>query len=121
VIEALRAARPPEKRLSRTEFRAIVRDQAQLLRMDAVRAIETLPALLPEDAALRAQAFAALRAVVLAQGALSAEGQARLDRLAGIFGVAPPALEAPATEPPPALAAPRARKPAAARRPRGRA
>jgi hypothetical protein len=120
VIEALRAARPKEKRLTLPQFREVVRDQAQLLRMDEARAMETLPGLLPDDPAIRAQAFAALRAVVLAQGGLSAEGQARLDRLAAVFGAAPPALEAPRPE----LAAPRMRKaPASARtprRPRGR-
>ncbi|WP_431302299.1 DUF3141 domain-containing protein [Sediminicoccus sp. BL-A-41-H5] len=96
VIEALRAAQPREIRLTLPQFRELVRDQAQLLRMDEARALATLPELLPQDAALRAKAFAALRAVVLAQGALSAEGQARLEALAAMFGAATPALESPA-------------------------
>ena len=129
VIEALRQAQPAEKRLTLPQFRDLVRDQSQLLRMDEARALATLPGLLPEDAGVRAQAFAALRSIVLAQGGLSPEGQARLDALAEAFGAVTPALEAPAMEASaPKLAAPPARKApvrkaplkAPARRPRGR-
>ena len=139
VIEALRAAQPEESRLTLPQFRDVVRDQAQLLRMDEARAMAALPALLPEDTASRRGAFAALQKVVLAQGALSAEGQARLDALALVFGAAeppaaevippppetiaaPPELEAPAITirlaetPRKAKAMPRAAKPAAAKR-----
>ncbi|MBX9749015.1 MAG: DUF3141 domain-containing protein [Roseococcus sp.] len=139
VIETLRAAQPREARLTLPAFRALVRDQAQLLRMDEAGAIAALPALLPEDAAARGKAFAALREVVLAQGALSPAGEARLAELAAIFGVAeaagpetvapPPVLEAAVPEPespaiairlsptrPKAKAAPRTPKPAATKR-----
>ncbi len=123
VIEAMRAAQPREARLSIPEFRALVRDQAQLLRMDEARAIAAIPAMLPPDAGPRSKAFAALREVVLAQGPLSPAGQARLDELALVFGVTEPepvAALAPELDAP-AVAirlaeAPRKAKPAAPKR-----
>jgi hypothetical protein len=120
VIEALRAAQPADQRLTLPQFRDVVRDQAQLLRMDEARVIAALPSLLPADAAVCAKAFAALRQVVLAQGPLTQAGQARLDALADIFGISPP--DAPALESPaPVIAAPviairLAEKPARAKR-----
>ncbi|MEI6160966.1 MAG: hypothetical protein WCP77_14105, partial [Roseococcus sp.] len=74
--------------------------QALLLRQEEARAIAAIPAMLPEDPASCAKAFAALREVVLAQGELSETGDARLAELAGLFGV-PALIEAPEPVAPP--------------------
>ncbi|UPY38450.1 DUF3141 domain-containing protein [Sediminicoccus sp. KRV36] len=106
VIETMRLAQPREARLTLPQFRDAVRSQALLLRQEEARAIAAIPAMLPEDNAARSKGFAALREVVLAQGALSEAGQARLDELAGLFGI-PPKAEAPRViEAPPVVEAP---------------
>lgn len=106
MLEAMRQAKPAETRLTRAQFRDIVRMQSALLRLDEGRAIAALPKLLTAEPAACAKALDAVRSVLLAQGELSAEGNARLAKLTGLFGevkaIAPP----PDIPPGPDLSAP---------------
>ncbi|WP_424813348.1 DUF3141 domain-containing protein [Roseococcus sp. YIM B11640] len=104
MIEAMRQARPDAQRISRERLRTIIRDQTAILRLDEERAIEALPQLLPDNAAARAEAMAAIRQVATAQGTLSEAAMARLARIEGIF-IPPQALP----EPPKSAARPRRR------------
>ena len=84
------------------EFKRIVRHQFFMLLIDEARAIETLPALLPDNAEQRAGAFAMLQAVVNSAGAPPEEVRARLLAMEQVFMV----------EEAPAAAAPEPRHPA---------
>ncbi len=77
-------------RLPLEEFKRIVRQQFFMLLIDDVRAVETLPELLPEDPALRAEALKALRAVVEATGALPEEAAWRMSEMERVFTGEPP-------------------------------
>jgi hypothetical protein len=116
VLEAIRNARPAGQPVRRDRFRELVRKQSAILRLDEARAIEALPHLLPDDRVACAKALGAIRSVVLAQGKLSAEGAARLERLAGLFGENK-MIEAPSPTAPASVTQARATRPATARRP----
>lgn len=68
-----------------SEFKRIVRQQFFMLLIDEARAIETLPALLPDSADLRAEAFAMLHAVVTSVGEMSSDVRSRLLAMEQVF------------------------------------
>ncbi len=70
-------------------FKRVIRQQFFMLMIDEARAIETLPALLPEDAAARANAMAIVRAVVEAVGEMAPEAAHRLAEAERMFAVQP--------------------------------
>jgi uncharacterized protein DUF3141 len=87
VVKQIHDAQPPGRPRSMAEVKAILRDQAMLLRLDQERAIKTIPKLLPRDQEDRARTWRAVQRVMSAQGALSAEGKRRLARVEHLFGV----------------------------------
>ncbi|WP_456305757.1 hypothetical protein, partial [Falsiroseomonas oryziterrae] len=91
IIRRIRTAVGREK-LPLAEFKRIVRHQFFMLLIDEARAIETLPAMLPDDPAVRAEALAVLRSIVEATGDLPPEVARRMGELERIFGSQPPAL-----------------------------
>jgi hypothetical protein len=91
-VAALRevgTALPPAMRVGLARLKEIVREQFMLLRLDEERAVATLPRLLQGDPRQREAALAALQRVLAARGALSPEGQRRLQRVAALFGGRP--------------------------------
>jgi pimeloyl-ACP methyl ester carboxylesterase len=88
-MKLIRASRPPEQRVSLTEFREMVRKQYLLVRLDEERAIATLPKLLGAESGERKMALDALHKVLAATGRLSEEGQRRLARVEALFEVKP--------------------------------
>jgi hypothetical protein len=84
VIRRMRAALGRD-RLPLDQFKRTIRRQFFMLLIDEARAIETLPSLLPADPAVRAEALAALRAVVEATGAMPEEVARRLAEVERIF------------------------------------
>src|SRR6185503_11024325 len=67
-------------------FKAIVREQYFLLRLDEERAVAAIPALLPEDAKARAAALSDISQIVLAKGPSEGTTGERLALIEGIFG-----------------------------------
>jgi pimeloyl-ACP methyl ester carboxylesterase len=110
------------------DFKALVREQAQMLQIDADRAIAAIPTLLARDPDLAARTIEDLRRVVTAGGPLNEEGAARLVEIERLFaqvvpGAAPAIAEVEVAAPKPAAAPPAPSAPAEktkpARRPRG--
>jgi len=95
VVKQLHDAQPPGRPRTMTEIKAILRDQAMLLRLDEERAIKAIPKLLPRDNEDRARTLRAVQRVLMAKGELTAEGRRRLSRVEQLFGVksAPAAKE----------------------------
>jgi hypothetical protein len=85
-IEAIRHAQLPGRRLSQARLKELFTEQFLLLKLDADRAVHAIPSLLPQEAAERRTALAALRRVVGASGRISQDGTARLVRMEALFG-----------------------------------
>ena len=77
------------------QFKALIREQAQLLQIDALRAVAAIPQLLAQEPKLAARMIGDLRRVVTAGGPLGELGAARLAEIEGLFAQIVPA-EAPA-------------------------
>ena len=73
--------------LSLPEFKALVREQFYLLLIDQEAALGAMPKMLPEDATTRQQALNIAKRVLTACGPLDGEDQARLARIARLFGL----------------------------------
>jgi Protein of unknown function (DUF3141) len=84
-FEALRRVREAHTDLSLSAFKALVREQYNMLHEAA--ALAAIPSMLPPDADTRAQAFDLIRQVLSARGALSADDHARLAEVARLFGI----------------------------------
>jgi pimeloyl-ACP methyl ester carboxylesterase len=74
-------------RLPLADFKTLVREQFYMLLIDQEAALAALPKLLPDDLEVRRRAFELLKHILSASGDFSAEDQARLARVAGLFGL----------------------------------
>jgi hypothetical protein len=86
LMKNIRASRRANKRLTLAQFRDMLRDQIQLVRLDEERAVNALPKLIrpgePEaDAALNV-----LRELIAAPGPLDKESRARAARVQKLIG-----------------------------------
>jgi hypothetical protein len=86
-FEALRRIREAHTDLSLAAFKALVREQFNMLHIDEDAALAAIPSMLPADADTRAKAFDLIRQVLSATGPLSAEDNARLAQVGRLFGV----------------------------------
>jgi len=86
-FEALRLIRQEHTDLTLAEFKALVREQFNMLLIDQEAALAAIPALLPPDAESRHKAFEVIRRVLSARAELSREDEARLAEVARLFGV----------------------------------
>ena len=73
--------------LTLAEFKAMARDQFFMMLLDTEATLEAIPALLPEDAALRQNAFEFIENVLQASGDLTGEAVERLNRIKELFGL----------------------------------
>jgi Protein of unknown function (DUF3141) len=87
-FEALRLIRREHTDLTLAEFKALVREQFNILLINPQAALGAIPAMLPRDAQARRKAFELIRQVLGVRGALSTEDTARLAEVARLFGVA---------------------------------
>jgi hypothetical protein len=71
------------------DFKALVREQHLMLVVDEEAALRAIPSLMPESIDNRREAFAALRGVLEASGALGDAPAERLRRVAALFGLGP--------------------------------
>jgi hypothetical protein len=88
-IRRIRASNHGGGTMSLAEFKAMVRDQFFMLLLDEKAAIESLPALLPEDPEVRRKAFGLMREVLSVREAVSGEVADRLRQAAPWFGIDP--------------------------------
>ena len=86
-VKQIHDAQPPGRPRSMAEVKAVLRDQAMLLRLDEERAVKAIPKLLPRDQEDRARTLRAVQRVVSAQGTLTPEGKRRLAKIEHLFGV----------------------------------
>ena len=66
-------------------FKAIVREQFDILQIDTEAALAAIPSLLPDDAARRRQAFDLICEILSARGQRSSEDLKRIQRIGGLF------------------------------------
>lgn len=85
VIRNLRASDATTDRLPLPAFKSLLRRQFLMLVIDEAAALDSLPALLPDDMAARAAALETIRSILSAAGPLDGEAAARLARIEGIF------------------------------------
>lgn len=85
-LQNINAMLPPERRLGIVRLREVIRTQTQLLQMDARRAVDSLPALLPKEAKQRQLLLDTLRQLLTAIGPMAparAERFARIEKIVG--------------------------------------
>ena len=88
-ITRLRDAHEAHRRMTLAEFKALVRDQYQMLLIDEEAALRAIPALLPDAIEERREAFAIIRGIIEASGAPGDAPAARLQRVSALFGLGP--------------------------------
>jgi Protein of unknown function (DUF3141) len=96
------AALPAAKRIGFARLKEVLKEQFLMMILDEERAIAALPKLLTEGRKERELGLAAVRRVLAARGALSAEGSRRLARIESLFNL--PAAAIPAEQQPESVA-----------------
>jgi hypothetical protein len=86
-FEAVRRIRQTHSELTLSAFKALVREQFNILLIDQEDALAAIPSMLPPDAQTRRAAFDFISEVIGAVGKLSAEDQERMLRIARLFGL----------------------------------
>jgi hypothetical protein len=86
-FEMVRRIRRSHGDLPLSAFKALVRDQFNMLLIDQEAALAALPAMLPPDAETRRKAFELIKQVRGASGEWSADEEARMHEVARLFGV----------------------------------
>jgi len=89
MLKSIRESRKANERLSLSRFKAMLREQFQLLSLDEERAIEALPKLVKAGAREAGAALDAVRRVVTAAGQLDLEGKRRLKRIEALLEPGP--------------------------------
>lgn len=87
-LHALRLIRPRTEgaRLTLAQFKAMAREQFDLLLLDQEAALAAIPGLLPADAGQRSESLAVIRDIVSAGGEVTPEAGRRLARVQQLFG-----------------------------------
>jgi len=86
-FELLRRIRRAHGDIPLASFKALVREQFNMLLVDEQAALAAIPAMLPPDQESRRKAFDLIKEVLSASGEFSAEDKKRLDEIARLFGV----------------------------------
>jgi hypothetical protein len=86
LLRGLRAGQPAGRKRTIAELKAALKAQFLLVTLDAERAVQAIPHLLPQDADDRSAMLETLRAVVDAPGPLSIEGRRRMRYVETLFG-----------------------------------
>lgn len=86
-FEAVRRIRQAHGELSLADFKALVREQFNILLIDADKALAAIPAMLPKDAEMRRVGFGLVKTALCARGELSDEDKQRLDDISRLFGL----------------------------------
>jgi hypothetical protein len=94
-FEVLRRIRRAHGDIPLSVFKALVREQFNMLLLDTDAALAAIPSMLPPDAETRRKAFDLIRDVLRARGELSVEDNERMDAVARLFGVEAGSAPAP--------------------------
>jgi len=86
-IRRIRIAHANHRSMALADFKQLIREQFYMLLLDEEAALAAIPAMLPEEAGESAAAFATLREVLGASGALGEAASERLGLIAGKFGL----------------------------------
>jgi hypothetical protein len=86
-FEAVRQIRQAHGDMPLAEFKALFRDQFNILLIDKEQALAAIPSMLPKDVDTRRMALGLIRTALGARGGLSAEDTKRLDEVAQLFDV----------------------------------
>ena len=94
-FEAVRRIRRAHGDIPLSDFKALVREQFNMLLVDKDAALAALPSMLPADPETRRQAFDLIRQALSARGEFTAEDRKQMDEVAQLFGVEPGAAGPP--------------------------
>ena len=86
-FEAVRRIRQTHNDLTLSAFKALVREQFNMLIIDPEAALAAIPSMLPPDPETRRTAFGLIRQVLAARGEMSAQDQSRLSEVERLFGL----------------------------------
>ena len=86
-FEAVRRIRRAHGDIQLSVFKALVREQFNMLLIDRDAALAAIPSMLPPDAVTRREAFNLIRQALSARGDLSAEDRTRMNEVARLFGI----------------------------------
>lgn len=84
-FEAVRRIRQAHGEIPLAAFKALVREQFNILLIDPGSALAAIPAMLPRDVETRRMAFGLIKTALSARGELSVEDEKRLDEVAQLF------------------------------------
>jgi pimeloyl-ACP methyl ester carboxylesterase len=84
-FEAVRRIRQAHEDMPLSTFKALVREQFNILLIDPRAALAAIPSMLPQDAETRKMAFGLVKTALSARGELSADDKKRLDEVAQLF------------------------------------
>jgi hypothetical protein len=86
-FETVRRLRGAHGDMPLSIFKALVREQFNMLLLDQNAALAAIPSMLPPDAQTRAAAFELVKQALGARGEFSAEDRRRMNEVAQLFGV----------------------------------
>ncbi|HET9688763.1 MAG TPA: DUF3141 domain-containing protein, partial [Pseudolabrys sp.] len=101
-FEIARRIREAHGDMSLRDFKALVREQFNILLIEQEAALAAIPSMLPADADTRQKAYDLINQVMSARGDLTAEDEKRMSEIARLFGLgssAPPRLREVAKKP----------------------
>jgi hypothetical protein len=87
-FEAVQRIRAAHGDMPLAAFKALVREQFNMLLLDTDAALAAIPSMLPDETAPRREAFDLVKTVLTARGPLSDGDQERLRKIAQLFGLA---------------------------------
>lgn len=86
-FEIARRIRAEYEGLSISEFKALVREQFNILLVDQEAALAAIPSMLPPDSETREKAYGIINQILSARGDFSAEDKKRMSEVAKLFGL----------------------------------
>ena len=85
-FELARRLREEHGDMSIADFKALVREQFNILLIDEEAALAAIPSMLPSDAQTREKAYGLINELMSARGELSTEDKKRMGEIARLFG-----------------------------------
>jgi pimeloyl-ACP methyl ester carboxylesterase len=86
-FEAVRRIRQSNAGMPLSVFKAMVREQFNILLIDTEAALEAIPSMLPPEAKTRLHALHLVETALSARGEMSVEYKKRMDRVVGLFSI----------------------------------